>query len=84
MAEKKDASSKKKRKKQEDSSEKDYKGIVRVTEKVQTTYTVLEKKRADEPGSNEEDKASFQRFYTVMNPKRKKAARPPSIGSKYV
>ena len=84
MAEKKDASPKKKRGKADDSSEKDYKGIVRVTEKVQTTYTVMEKKRADVPGPNEEDKASFQRVYTVMNPKRKKTARPPSIGSKYV
>ena len=83
MSEKKETSSKK-RKKAEDTSEKDYKGIVRVTEKVQTKYTVMNTQRAEEPDTSGDEKSSFKRVYTVMNPKRKKAGRPPSIGSKYV
>ena len=83
MTEKKKTSSKKS-KETDDSGEKDYEGIVRVTEKVQTKYTIMEKKRADQPSSNTEDKSSFRRNYTIMSPKRKKEARHPTIGSKYV
>jgi len=83
MADEKKSSSKK-RKETDESAEKDYKGIVRVTEKVQTNYTVMNKKRAEEPSSNGEDKSNFQRTYTIMSPKRKKESRHPSIGSKYV
>ena len=83
MSEKKESSSKK-RKANDDSGEKNYKGIVRVTEKVQTNYTVMNKKRTADSDSSGDEKAAFKRVYTVMTPKRKKAGRPPSIGSKYV
>jgi len=73
-----------KEKKTDASDEKGYEGIVRVTEGIETQYTVMEKHRAEVPTSNPEGKADFQRNYVIMSPKRKKKSRPPSIGSKYV
>ena len=83
MSDKKESSSKK-AKKADDSAEKDYKGIVRVTGKIQTSYTVINKQRSEDSDPSTEDKASFKRVYTVLTPKRTKASRPTSIGSKYV
>ena len=83
MSEKKESSSKK-RKSNDESGEKEYKGIVRVTEKVQTNYTVMNKERTDDSSSSGDEKAAFKRVYTIMTPKRNKTQRPPTIGSKYV
>jgi hypothetical protein len=71
-------------KKSDASDEKGYEGIVRVTESIQTQYTLMEKVRAEEPTSNPEGKSDFQRNYVIMSPKRTKKSRPSSIGSKYV
>ena len=83
MAKTKDTS-KKNSKSAGESTDASYKGIVRVTDKVQTKYTVLEKRRAEEPSPNTEPRSGFKRVFTIMQPQRKKKGPPPSIGSMYV
>lgn len=65
--------------------ERGYGGLARVTEKVEVTFTVMNKERAELPSTEtEEGKSQFQRKFVVMNPTRDKKAPPKSISGLYI